>query len=76
MKLSDRLAHPGAEPTQAALKPATSAGPAAADIPVLDDLLTLKARVGAALFERLGNRLSDPNLIEDELLVYAREVLT
>ena len=76
MKLSDRLAHPGAEVRSAPAKPTTVAPAPVVDAPVLDDLLTLKARVGAALFERLGSRLSDPNLVEDELLIYAREVLT
>ncbi len=44
--------------------------------PVLDALLTLKSRVGETLFERLGSRMNDPNLTENDLLTYAREALT
>jgi pilus assembly protein CpaF len=38
--------------------------------------VALKNRVAEALFERLGNRLNDPTLTEDDLLAYAREELT
>ncbi|MBC7519354.1 MAG: CpaF family protein, partial [Microbacteriaceae bacterium] len=77
MKLSDRLAQPASEEATLARSTAAAVPVAtAAEIPVFDALLTLKSRVGAALFERLGSRLSDPNLAEEDLISYAREVLT
>ena len=48
--------------------------PASAQTP-FDALAALKARVGEALFERLGSRLNDPNLAEADLISFAREVL-
>jgi pilus assembly protein CpaF len=42
----------------------------------VDALSTLKSRVGATLFEKLGVRMNDPNMAESELAAFAREVLT
>jgi pilus assembly protein CpaF len=51
-------------------------GPAPASVQTpFDALAALKARVGEALFERLGSRLNDPNLAEADLISFAREVL-
>jgi pilus assembly protein CpaF len=80
VKLSERLAgRPGevvqeAEPARVAA-PVRAAAPVAQPEPVLDALLTLKSRVGEALFERLGSRMNDPSLTEGDLLSYARDVL-
>jgi pilus assembly protein CpaF len=80
VKLSERLAHrvgdevrPDRETVVA--EPVRPVAPQREE-PVLDALLTLKARVGAALFERMGNRMNDPNLAEEDLLAFAREVMT
>jgi pilus assembly protein CpaF len=89
MKLSERLAvRGGAERPDAvrseeserhvAAAPAASvreAPPAPAAQPI-DALSALKARVGEALFERLGSRINDPNLAENDLVTFARDVLT
>nr|WP_240722394.1 CpaF family protein [Kocuria rosea] len=44
--------------------------------PATDALAGLKERVGEALFERIGSRLSDSGLTEAALQAYAREELT
>lgn len=79
MKLSDRLAALGDAPVLERREPRPPVIPAAAahvhDEEPADGLSSLKARVGAALFDRLGSRLNDPNLVEDDLLSSAREVL-
>ncbi len=80
MKLSERLAARGIEEQRGVPEKAPSAvtSPAASarEPSPLDALSTLKARVGVALFERLGSRLNDPSLAEADLLSYARDVLT
>lgn len=80
MKLSERLAARGIEDQRGAVEKAPSAAPmptaSVREPNPLDALSTLKARVGVALFERLGSRLNDPNLAEADLLSYARDVLT
>jgi pilus assembly protein CpaF len=82
MKLSDRLAvASGAqqqhEPSAAKIEqPVASPQPKAPAGPPIDALLTLKSRVGAALFERLGARMNDPNLAEADLVIFARDMLT
>jgi pilus assembly protein CpaF len=76
MKLSERLA--GRVPEQSgpgAERPAP-ATVVQREEPPQDALLGLKARVGAELFDRLGTRLNDPSLAEDELLTFAHEELT
>jgi pilus assembly protein CpaF len=80
VKLSERLAHRGGDEVRAdretvVAEPVRPVAPPREE-PVLDALLTLKARVGAALFERMGNRMNDPNLAEEDLLAFAREVMT
>jgi pilus assembly protein CpaF len=81
VKLSERLGRapepvlPEAAPVAVpvpTLKPVVTPRPE----PVQDGLLTLKSRVGETLFERLGSRMNDPNLTENDLLTYAREALT
>ena len=81
VKLSERLGRapepvlPEAAPVAVpvpSLKPVVTPRPE----PVQDALLTLKSRVGETLFERLGSRMNDPNLTENDLLTYAREALT
>ncbi|MDH4279633.1 MAG: CpaF family protein, partial [Acidimicrobiia bacterium] len=37
---------------------------------LVDPLSNLRSRAQAALFERLGSRLFDPNLAEDQLRAY------
>jgi pilus assembly protein CpaF len=81
MRLYERLAaanggpvHPEAmEPV--APEPAASAPAAKKGAVPIDALSALKSRVGAALFEKLGARMNDPNLTEGELVVFARETL-
>ena len=91
MKLSQRLnAARGVEEPQPAVDTGNSApeseeaeipafmpapGPAPV-VPRVDALAALKHRVGEALFDRLGNRLSDSGLTEASLQTYAREELT
>lgn len=78
MTLTERLAALGVGEHTSAPLPVPASTPAApppeASSP-MDALLTLKARVGAALFERLGSRLNDPNLAEDDLVTFARDAL-
>ena len=54
------------------LDPAPSFVPAA---PAVDPLFELKENAAQALFERLGTRLNDPNLSEDQLHAFARSEL-
>jgi pilus assembly protein CpaF len=75
VKLSERLAGPPAGLPDVVAEPVRVAPAPARPEPVLDALVTLKSRVGEALFERLGSRMNDPNLTESDLLSYAREVL-
>lgn len=87
MKLSDRLnAARGVEaPPAAETYPSTtveselpdfmSAPTPAPAAPHVDALASLKQRVGEALFERLGSRLSDSGLTETSLQAFAREEL-
>ncbi|WP_066516173.1 CpaF family protein [Curtobacterium ammoniigenes] len=79
MKLSDRLAALGETPVLDRREPRPPVLPTAAahvhDEEPADGLSSLKARVGTALFDRMGARLNDPNLVEDDLLSSAREVL-
>jgi pilus assembly protein CpaF len=82
MRLYDRLAavngvspHPEAtEPTAA--QPVAPTPVATITAPPIDALSTMKSRVGAALFEKLGARMNDPNLTEAELVVFAHDMLT
>jgi len=53
-------------PTTAGV-PAPRAVMAPAPAPVTDALARLKDRVGKALFERMGSRMNDPSLSEDQL---------
>lgn len=79
MKLSERLATQGTEEIRTErerLVPAPVPATPPREAPPLDALLALKARVGAALFERLGNRMNDPSLSEASLVGFARDVLT
>jgi pilus assembly protein CpaF len=81
MKLSDRLAAAGTTPGTGApptptARPATPLPSTAPAAPPVDALSTLKSRVGATLFEKLGGRMNDPNMAESELAAFAREVLT
>jgi pilus assembly protein CpaF len=62
----------GAENMAFASVPAPASAPAA---PQADALAALKQRVGEALFERIGSRLSDAGLTESTLQSYAREEL-
>jgi pilus assembly protein CpaF len=88
MKLSDRLAAAGGggqsaesdatasdQPAQAA-QPAPVPQTSKSSAPQIDALSTLKSRVGAALFEKLGARMNDPNLAEADLVIFARDTLT
>ncbi|WP_022887202.1 CpaF family protein [Glaciibacter superstes] len=80
MKLSEKLAQAGHEPLPPSREEPSGTPVSVAsihrEIPAVDALRALKARVGAALFERLGSRLNDPNLAEQDLLTFAREALT
>jgi pilus assembly protein CpaF len=80
MRLADRLAGRTPEEIRAELTEDETPSPVGAaptrEDPPQDALLTLKARVGAELFERMGARLNDPTLTEDDLLSFARDVLT
>lgn len=79
MKLSERLAAlDGADhaPAPVAHPDAETAEALTPDGPPIDALSGLKSRVGAALFDKLGARMNDPNLSEAELHVSARDMLT
>ncbi|MDO8393564.1 MAG: ATPase, T2SS/T4P/T4SS family, partial [Dietzia sp.] len=49
------------------LQPAITTPPAPSALPEPDALITLKERASAALFERVGARLNNPSLTEDQL---------
>ncbi|MDV7999868.1 CpaF family protein [Rhodococcus sp. IEGM 1408] len=59
----------GATPTSA------TAGVAAAEDPTADPLIALKERAASALFERIGARLNNPSLTEDQLHAMVRTEL-
>ncbi|MGY1741093.1 MULTISPECIES: CpaF family protein [unclassified Blastococcus] len=78
MNLADRLAaagrHAAPDAPEAAQAPVPAPRPAARPLspvpaapPVTDALARLKDRVAKALFERMGSRLSDPSLSEEQL---------
>ncbi|MET4144057.1 CpaF family protein [Arthrobacter sp. UYCo732] len=74
MNLADRLdVAAGITP---AVAPPAPAVPVKDTAPPADALSGLKQRAGNALFERIGSRLNDPAMAEDELLAYARDELT
>ncbi|MET0862668.1 MAG: CpaF family protein [Microbacterium sp.] len=56
--------------------PIAPAPPVAPASPPIDPLFELKENAAQALFERLGTRLNDPNLSEDQLHAYARAELS
>jgi pilus assembly protein CpaF len=81
MRLSDRVAAARGQDEAGrpevpgpAAKPAQPSAPAREAQPP-DALSALKQRAGEALFDRIGSRLNDPNLSEEDLLSYAREEL-
>ncbi|MEH6820565.1 MAG: CpaF family protein [Dietzia psychralcaliphila] len=55
--------------------PATPAQPTQSALPEPDALITLKERASAALFERVGARLNNPSLTEDQLHALVRTEL-
>lgn len=65
-------AAPGQIPAPA---PVAAAAPVASAAPASDPLFELKEKAAQALFERLGTRLNDPNLSEEQLHAYARAEL-
>jgi pilus assembly protein CpaF len=77
MNLSDRLQAARGEPMTAApaagvpaagaAVPAPRSTVAPSTVPPTDALARLKDRVGKALFERMGSRMNDPSLSEDQL---------
>ncbi|MCF6506957.1 CpaF family protein [Blastococcus sp. MG754426] len=57
-----------AAPVPVAARPVPAARPASAPTPPPTDALSrLKDRVGKALFERMGSRMNDPSMAEDQL---------
>ncbi|MEH6623313.1 MAG: CpaF family protein [Dietzia maris] len=70
-------------PTGTTTKPATAtntsstktAGSASADDPTVDPLVALKERAASALFERIGARLNNPSLTEEQLHAMVRSEL-
>ncbi|KZO59210.1 MULTISPECIES: CpaF family protein [Dietzia] len=54
--------------------PATAGGPPTDD-PTVDPLIALKERAATALFERIGARLNNPSLTEDQLHTMVRAEL-
>lgn len=70
-------------PTGTTTKPATAtstpstktAGSTPADDPTADPLVALKERAASALFERIGARLNNPSLTEDQLHAMVRSEL-
>lgn len=62
-------------------EPVSTAGPTApaatfsASPPTVDPLSELKEKAAQALFERLGTRLNDPNLSEEQLHAFAKSEL-
>jgi len=63
-------------PTRAVVVPVADALPAVDEVPTSDALVPLKERASAALFERLGVRLNDSTLTEEQLHSYVREELS
>ena len=70
-------------PTGTTTKPATAtttpspktAGSAPVDDPTADPLVALKERAASALFERIGARLNNPSLTEEQLHAMVRSEL-
>jgi pilus assembly protein CpaF len=70
-------------PTGTTTKPATATstpstkttGSAPADDPTVDPLVALKERAASALFERIGARLNNPSLTEEQLHAMVRSEL-
>ena len=70
-------------PTGTTTKPATAtstpstktAGSTPADDPTADPLVALKERAASALFERIGARLNNPSLTEEQLHAMVRSEL-
>ena len=70
-------------PTGTTTKPATvtstpstkAAGSVPADDPTVDPLVALKERAASALFERIGARLNNPSLTEEQLHAMVRSEL-
>ncbi|WP_404850690.1 CpaF family protein [Dietzia kunjamensis] len=70
-------------PTGTTTKPTTAtnttssktAGSAPADDPTVDPLVALKERAASALFERIGARLNNPSLTEEQLHAMVRSEL-
>ncbi|MDV3353927.1 MULTISPECIES: CpaF family protein [Dietzia] len=70
-------------PTGTTTKPATAtsipstktSGNAPADDPTVDPLVALKERAASALFERIGARLNNPSLTEEQLHAMVRSEL-
>jgi pilus assembly protein CpaF len=71
MNLADRLAAAQGRPTPEASAPTPVPAPRATSAPTTppppDALTRLKDRVGKALFDRMGGRLNDPSLSEQQL---------
>lgn len=85
MNLTDRLnlargLAPATKVASEQIPPASAATHGPADDPVNGSIGTalsaLKQRAGEALFERMGSRLTDPNISEDDLRKAAREKLS
>ena len=57
----------GVAPSSAASTASASSAAAAPEDPALDPLLALKERAADALFERIGARLNNPSLTEEQL---------
>lgn len=72
MRLSDRLEHQQSSTMRASMSTETRRFSADRSS---DPLATLKARVQAALFARLGTRLYDSSLTEDKLLAFVQQEL-
>lgn len=79
MNLSERLqvARGGTQPAagRAAVRPAPTSAPTATAEPPADALGKLKDRASRALFDRMGSRLNDATLNEDQLHALVREEL-
>jgi len=79
MNLSERLqvARGGTQPAagRAAVRPAPTSAPTATREPPADALGKLKDRASRALFDRMGSRLNDATLNEDQLHALVREEL-
>jgi pilus assembly protein CpaF len=70
--------HQGADSHAPVPRPpaATPSLPVASPTPASDPLFELKENAAQALFERLGTRLNDPNLSEEQLHAFARSELS